>query len=731
MFCSISFPSFHCALLFANILKILFYTVSSMINLGAGSSSINDFINSALLDSNGMTTFPLDVSVELGGAIFTLDEVQLSGLDTLREFTVEAIGPHTLQSRISLKNLSYEVRVAIDLPTEMTSSSSRSVENINFGGQLVSIDASLALLLAVDLDDIGQTLLGSWLYASNILPCFLSSLHTELNVTDIDLSIEKLLYTGVTGFSSISIENEVADFTEQIFGPYKSTIDRSLPSLFAIAMKGAVNSFLKDFLSNSCPEPPALERSKFIDFRDLFASPSNARISGDEVVKNSFQYGDLAPKIKEVIETELLRIDPGTNMPMINEMLIAPLTNAQSNRTGTLLVPGDLFNVESSIRKLGFENIEVRLYDARVENLDSVGPLTLLQPAAAYLLKNDVIIGTKSKPLRLAARLVFSLTGSDVMMYNDLDISLELAYAEAWLALLTMISTSSFMEFPMKDITSISCWLASISMPTVLNPHTLQIADLGMSISEANVTIKCRECTSPGIEELAANLSSSEASKTLIDLLNLLDNFTSTFLEGEFIQGQLDDLIYASQAKCPRSDKSESSFGQSTDQDYERDYFSPESGESIIVIVSAGISIIVLFAASRGSHIFRAKKWRSKLSNDQAEMLYDEDMQAKMREHLVNEETQPLLLSKSIPIYARLLVPLVVIVNIGFFLSGHLSLGASVILDVEFAGEMITIDNFFNFSMAQSINQVCFCLYAFVSSFLFSDFFSSLASQYF
>ena len=58
--------------------------------------------------------------------------------------------------------------------------------------------------------------------------------------------------------------------------------------------------------------------------------------------------------------------------------------------------------------------------------------------------------------------------------------------------------------------------------------------------------------------------------------------------------------------------------------------------------------------------------------------------------------------STEIPVYTRYLVPVVLVANIGFFLSGHLSLGASVNIEAQFAGEAFTVSNFFDFSMARS-----------------------------
>ena len=58
--------------------------------------------------------------------------------------------------------------------------------------------------------------------------------------------------------------------------------------------------------------------------------------------------------------------------------------------------------------------------------------------------------------------------------------------------------------------------------------------------------------------------------------------------------------------------------------------------------------------------------------------------------------------SKCIPLWVRLLVPLVLVGNVGLFLSGHLSVGGTVRIDILLAGQRVVIDNFFEFSIAKS-----------------------------
>ncbi|MFN9980491.1 MAG: hypothetical protein ACK53Y_11275, partial [bacterium] len=63
-------------------------------------------------------------------------------------------------------------------------------------------------------------------------------------------------------------------------------------------------------------------------------------------------------------------------------------------------------------------------------------------------------------------------------------------------------------------------------------------------------------------------------------------------------------------------------------------------------------------------------------------------------------------MSKDVPIIARIMIPIVILVNIALFISGQLSLGASVNIDLTLAGQKIIIDDFFEFSLAHSTVQM-------------------------
>ena len=62
--------------------------------------------------------------------------------------------------------------------------------------------------------------------------------------------------------------------------------------------------------------------------------------------------------------------------------------------------------------------------------------------------------------------------------------------------------------------------------------------------------------------------------------------------------------------------------------------------------------------------------------------------------------------------WIRVIIPLVIIGNIGLFLSGHLNLGATVTIIASFANQTFKVQNFFEFSVSELIQyyllKTCF-----------------------
>merc|ERR1712137_1432255 len=166
------------------------------------------------------------------------------------------------------------------------------------------------------------------------------------------------------------------------------------------------------------------------------------------------------------------------------------------------------------------------------------------------------------------------------------------------------------------------------------------------------------------------------------------------------MQSRLDQLILDSKTKCPHRDEYGSS-PQSIRGDYEEESFSTSEFESIVVLGSVICSALVLSMLIMFKKFLSDKSYQKSLSSNEEKILSHDFLNLQL-EKFLNTETTSLLTSSDIPLFIRILTPVVVLVNIGFFLSGHLDKGASVLIDVNLGGQMIRINDFFTFSMAKS-----------------------------
>jgi hypothetical protein len=125
------------------------------------------------------------------------------------------------------------------------------------------------------------------------------------------------------------------------------------------------------------------------------------------------QYGDLFRRLYNLVKEEILQIDETHGTSSINELLIAPLTRRVSGTDGMFFYEGDLLDIGKRVQIGGLDaQVELMAYDARIENLNSVGaPLFLLDPVLnePHLLNNTATFGVGSSPLRLGIKFMFAL----------------------------------------------------------------------------------------------------------------------------------------------------------------------------------------------------------------------------------------------------------------------------------------------------------------------------------
>lgn len=294
-----------------------------------------------------------------------------------------------------------------------------------------------------------------------------------------------------------------------------------------------------------------------------------------------------------------------------------------------------------------------------------------------------------------------------------MDVGIDLSSATVLLRTLTMVAESRFYDFPLRDILNLNCWLAMIPAPE-LNPQGLRIdvndvtaalLDLAASVSSANVNISCIECTSPKMPEFATLISSPEVQDDVTAVVNEVLQYISQLAGGNYVQVQIDRVLHDAALKCPHSPLYDSTFEsavydpiEAPDSDYALTYLILLGGFTLALIMIIAIIILAVRYIVRRRH----KKWLGSLPPHQLRHLAQRQRKEQMLETSLNESSQSLFRSSQIPCVVRWGMPLVILGNIAFFLSGHLSLGATVNIEADIAGEKFKVEQFFEFSMARS-----------------------------
>jgi hypothetical protein len=125
--------------------------------------------------------------------------------------------------------------------------------------------------------------------------------------------------------------------------------------------------------------------------------------------------------------TDQLLATEDDGLASINSVLIRQLTEAQSGTKGTIHFEGDLLNTSKRVQVGGLDaTVELKAYDARIENLDSVGePLVLLDPVLnePHLLNNTATFGVGPSPLRLGIKFMFALLADGKSFCMSLNLS--------------------------------------------------------------------------------------------------------------------------------------------------------------------------------------------------------------------------------------------------------------------------------------------------------------------
>ena len=535
--------------------------------------AINIFLRDNLLDEDRSLTIdvselPIDTPVIFKGhdriieTTMTLNQVKIFGIDSLSRFNpFVTIGKHTLQNELTWDRLTVEFDVTVDMkPSTLedailqdpTSPGISERILVDFG--IDNLDVLASLLLLINEETLGSLELGQLLHSDHFLPCLLSVIH-EVQLSGLKVDPKIINEPNLDGFISPGVDRMVSDSATAAFEMYTGVLKQAIPNIFESNVRDFMNTHVIDayFSDADTTCPPVVSVGGLVNFQELFGEEYNT-------------YGDLPPMLKNLFDSELLVVDETTGMPRINEVLVAPFTEMQSGVEGTLAFFGDLFGLHSeTIPQIGMDSIELKAFDASIENLDTLGaPIELLKPNATngFVLDNMARIGTEANPMRFALKGLLALKGDPVLeTRNEVDVSVEIEESEVFASILAKIDSEAFSTFPLRDIVNLECWLATLAKPLMegagdlVDPNDVALAleSILLSIPSMKFDFACTNCTSAGLDVIPEILTLLESNGISDVLEQRLVKVGLDLVQSDYVQAYLNRMVIEGSLRCPHS----------------------------------------------------------------------------------------------------------------------------------------------------------------------------------
>ncbi len=304
-------------------------------------------------------------------------------------------------------------------------------------------------------------------------------------------------------------------------------------------------------------------------------------------------------------------------------------------------------------------------------------------------------------------------SSDDINVRNEIDITLDLYKLSVIVSSMLMIVESRFFQFPLRDVLDLNCWLATIPAPELNVQGTriresdisASLLELAAAVSRLNINVTCVECSSPKMVEFSQLISSMNAQDEVTLAVNDILEYVGKLAGGTFAQVQIDRILHDASRKCPHSPMYDAEYESPAYKAFE----TPESPlEVSYLIMLAGLAIGFVLIASllifgvRTVVRRRHKKWLGNLPPFQIRRLARNQIKERNAEAELNAATSSLFRSPEIPLLIRWFTPILILFNVALFLSGHFSLGATVDIEAQIAGENFKVENFFEFSIAKS-----------------------------
>jgi len=217
------------------------------------------------------------------------------------------------------------------------------------------------------------------------------------------------------------------------------------------------------------------------------------------------------------------------------------------------------------------------------------------------------------------------------------------------------------------------------------------------------MNVTCIDCGSPRMVELTERLSTPEG---IEDGTSVASKFVSMLVERagpDFVTLSLDRKVAQSRARCKHLPE----FASGARPKEFRPFESPKNEKSyrfliglVIAAVCLVISVSAFLTTVRVIVRRRHQKWLATAADERILLVWQHQQREKDLDVAINRTSASLFSSPDVPRVARILMPILIVVNIGLFIAGHVTSAASVNIVLYFAGDVYREANFHEFSIA-------------------------------
>lgn len=252
--------------------------------------------------------------------------------------------------------------------------------------------------------------------------------------------------------------------------------------------------------------------------------------------------------------------------------------------------------------------------------------------------------------------------------------------------------------------------------PPALDARGIRIGDAKPSLSVVSVSshlkklalnITCIACSSPGVAHLSEWLSTTNVTSDLTDAANRFLSYVSGLLGGSYFEVAADRMLNQAPRRCPHRAEFDEKYLPIEYGTFQKPQMSGSTTSVFltlaIILVVAAAALALVASATVCLVRRRHRSWLVTQIPEKVVWLWRQQTKKNAIDDRMNSLTTSMFRSPIVPRWVRLFMPLVIVGNTGFFLSGHLSLGATVVVEAAIADDAFTVSKFFEFSVRRVV----------------------------